>query len=113
MGVPIVDNGYKTICPEELNPITRNLCLWLSQYVGHKGLLEWVIRSGGCIHHELKAIILRQIQKATIPFSLKLIWQILCSDDYACYCYSSFDSYDLIAGIKSDPWNPVFPFLRV
>lgn len=90
-GPPLVDRGFRSVCPESLNPITRNIAIWLAQHLDKKELLDWVIRSGSCIHPEFRDFTRRQLSKITLPMPLKVIWQTINSESYfsACSCVTS------------------------
>ncbi len=106
-GPPLVDQGFRSVCPESLNPITRNIAIWLAQHLDKKELLDWVIKSGSCVHPEFRDFTRRKLSKKTLPKPLKVIWQTINSESYSSACFNRLLSFNLLSEIKLTEWGPI------
>lgn len=105
--IPLVDHGYRSVCPAPLDRVTRNLGAWLSRHLDKVPVLQWVINKGGCMHPDMRDLVREELRKNTLPAALATTWQFLSSEAYACACGGFSDWYDLLRIISNNPWNPV------
>lgn len=105
--IPLVDRGYRSVCPAPLDPVTRNLGVWLSRHLDKTPVLQWVINKGGCLHPDMSGLVREELTKNPLPGALTTIWQLLSGEAYACSCGGSTEWYDHLRIIGNNPWNPL------
>ena len=77
--VRLVDNGFRSENPNNLD-MTRNcLSVWLALHLHVPQLLVWVLRNGGHLHPHLRQEVQRRLaaNDSAIPERLRLLWTVL------------------------------------
>jgi len=74
---PLVDNGYRTSNPPELDKVTIGIGAWIAKHIHVPQVLRWVISKGGHLHPLLKDEIRRQLASPDINSQLRFFWTIL------------------------------------
>ena len=77
--VQLVDNGFRSANPNNLDATRAWLAVWLARHVHVPQLLAWVLRNGGQVHPRLRQAVQRMLaaEDSTIPARLRLLWTVL------------------------------------
>ena len=80
--VPLVDNGYRSENPNNLDMTRARLSFWLARHLHVPQLLAWVLRNGGHLHPRLRQEVQRNLVKeeSNIPARLRLLWTVLLNN---------------------------------
>ncbi|NQT62601.1 MAG: SIR2 family protein [Candidatus Marinimicrobia bacterium] len=93
VGIPIVDNGHLTSCPNPLSRITEQLSHWLTRHLERVEVVDFAIEKGLCLHPRFKEQIRRAIRNREIEEPYRTIWKYLSSPVYKCTCDNYFMGY--------------------
>ena len=77
--VRLVDNGFQSVNPNNLDQPRVHLACWMARHVHVPQLFAWVVRNGGHLHPRLRIEIQRNLadQDLDIPQRLRLLWSVL------------------------------------
>ena len=77
--VPLVDNGFRSQNPDNLDMTRVHLSVWLARHLHVPQLLAWVLRNGGHLHPRLRQEIERRLatEESNIPERLRFLWTVL------------------------------------
>ena len=77
--VRLVDNGFQSGNPHNLDMTRVHLACWMARHLHVPQLLAWVVKKGGCLHPRLRQEIQRNLanQDLDIPQRLRLLWSVL------------------------------------
>ncbi len=80
-GVPLVDDGARTVSAPSLHPVSRCLGEWIVRHIEKLEVLDWALRAGSILHPEFRWIIQERLRgDPSMPEGLRRIWEILASD---------------------------------
>ena len=77
--VRLVDNGFRSENPNNLDMTRACLSVWLARHLHVPQLLAWVLRNGGHLHPHLRQEVQRRLaaKDSNIPARLRLLWTVL------------------------------------
>ncbi len=77
--VRLVDNGFRSENPNNLDMTRACLSVWLARHLHVPQLLAWVLRNGGHLHPHLRQEVQRRLagKDSNIPERLRLLWTVL------------------------------------
>ena len=77
--VRLVDNGFRSENPNNLDMTRTCLSVWLARHLHVPQLLAWVLRNGGHLHPHLRQEVQRRLaaNDSAIPERLRLLWTVL------------------------------------
>ena len=77
--VRLVDNGFRSENPNNLDMTRACLSVWLARHLHVPQLLGWVLRNGGHLHPHLRQEVRRRLaaKDSNIPEPLRLLWTVL------------------------------------
>ena len=77
--VRLVDNGFRSENPDNLDMTRAFLSVWLAGHLHVPQLLGWVLRNGGHLHPRLRQEVQRRLaaEDSNIPERLRLLWTVL------------------------------------
>ena len=77
--VRLVNNGFQSENPNNLDMTKVYLSVWLARYLHVPQLLAWVLRHGGHLHPRLRQEVQRNLaaKESNIPERLRLLWTVL------------------------------------
>ena len=80
--VPLVDNGFRSQNPNNLDTTRVYLSVWLARHLHVPQLLAWVLRNGKHLHPRLRQEIERRlaVEDSSIPERLRLLWTVLLAN---------------------------------
>ena len=78
----LVDNGFQSVNPNNLDQPRVHLACWMARHVHVPQLFAWVVRKGGHLHPRLRHELQRNLadQDSDIPQRLRLLWSILLAE---------------------------------
>ncbi|MXY39709.1 MAG: hypothetical protein F4Y62_07920 [Rhodospirillaceae bacterium] len=77
--VRLLDNGFRSENPNNLDMTRACLSVWLARHLHVPQLLAWVLRNGGHLHPHLRQEVRRRLaaRDSNIPERLRLLWTVL------------------------------------
>ena len=77
--VRLVDNGFGSENPNNIDMTRAYLSVWLARHLHVPQLLAWALRNGGHLHPHLRREVQRQLaaKDSHIPERLRLFWTVL------------------------------------
>ncbi|MCY3761603.1 MAG: SIR2 family protein [Gemmatimonadetes bacterium] len=80
--IPLVDNGFRSQNPNNLDMTRVHLSVWLVRHLHVPQLLAWVLRNGGHLHPRLRQQIEGRLgaEDTNIPERLRLLWTALLAN---------------------------------
>ena len=77
--VRLVDNGFGSENPNNLDMTRTYLSVWLARHLHVPQLLAWALRNGGHLHPHLRHEVQRQLaaKDSNLPARLRLFWTVL------------------------------------
>lgn len=77
--VRLVDNGFQSVAPNNLDMTRVHLSVWLARHLHVPQLLVWVLRNGGHLHPLLRQEVQKRLATidSNIPERLRLLWTVL------------------------------------
>ena len=77
--VRLVDNGFRSENPNNLDMTRACLSVWLARHLHVPQLLAWVLQNGGHLHPHLRQEVQRRLaaKDSNIPERLRLLWTVL------------------------------------
>ena len=102
--VRLVDDGFRSENPNNLDMTRACLSVWLARHLHVPQLLGWVLRNGGHLHPHLRQQIRRRLaaKDSYIPEPLRLLWTVLL-DNRRADPWSGLWTSDHYAAATSDP----------
>ena len=81
--VRLVDSGFESRNPNNLDMTRKHLAFWISRHLHVPQVLAWVLRSGGHMHPELRSWVHAELSDPSrhIAPKLRLLWTVVSNQE--------------------------------